>query len=103
MKKIRILLLLVMVSVITAQWKDLTLEDVFKKSPFKIASIGQWKWSPDTDEYLFFKMDTTIKALSIYKFHLVTVYTILFIQVKYLVHKTNHRFLVLNSLLDLYD
>ncbi|MCK4904427.1 MAG: hypothetical protein KAS35_07015, partial [Candidatus Marinimicrobia bacterium] len=66
MKKIRILLLLAMVSVITAQWKDLTLEDVFKKSPFEIASIGQWKWSPDTDEYIFFKIDTTTKVRSLY-------------------------------------
>lgn len=88
MKKIHILLLLVMVSVITAQWKDLTLEDVFKKSPFKIASIGQWneyayigqwKWSPDTDDYLFFKMDTTIKARSLYKYNLVTGDTLLFL------------------------
>lgn len=88
MKKIHILLLLVMVSVITAQWKDLTLEDVFKKSPFKIASIGQWneyayigqwKWSPDTDDYLFFKMDTTIKARSLYKYNLVTGDILLFL------------------------
>lgn len=88
MKKIHILLLLVMVSVITAQWKDLSLEDVFKNRPFKYAFIGQWneyayigqwKWSPDTDDYLFFKMDTTIKARSLYKYNLVTGDTLLFL------------------------
>ena len=77
MKKTLTLLLLVMVSVITAQWKDLTLEDVFKKSPFETASIGQWKWVPDYDEYLFF-MDTT-KMRSLYNYNLVTGDTSLFL------------------------
>lgn len=79
MKKIRILLLLSMISMLTAQWKDLTLEDVFKKSPFEFASIGQWKWVPDSDEYLFFKMDTTTKVRSLYNYNLVTGDTSLFL------------------------
>ena len=79
MKKIRILLFLSIISMLSAQWKDLSLEDVFKKSPFKTASIGQWKWLPDTDEYLFFKMDTTIKAKSLYKYDLAVGDTTLFL------------------------
>lgn len=79
MKKICILLLLAMVSTLSAQWKDLTLEDVFKKSPFEIASIGQWKWLPDTDAYLFFKMDTTTKVRSLYNYNLATGDTSLFL------------------------
>ena len=79
MKKIRILILLTMVSIITAQWKDLTLEDVFKKPPFEFASIGQWKWLPEIDDYLFFKMDTTLKARSLYQYNLVTGDTSLFL------------------------
>ena len=78
MKKIRILLLLAMVSVITAQWKDLTLEDVFKKSPFETASIGQWKWVIDSDNHLFF-MDTTTNIRSLYNYNLVTGDTLLFV------------------------
>ncbi len=61
-----------MISLLNAQWKDLTLEDVFKKSPFKTASIGQWKWLPESDDYLFFKMDTTIETRSLYKYNLAT-------------------------------
>jgi len=76
---IRILILLTMVSIITAQWKDLTLEDVFKKPPFEFASIGQWKWLPEIDDYLFFKMDTTLKARSLYQYNLVTGDTSLFL------------------------
>ena len=84
MKKKWILLLLAMVSVITAQWKNLTLEDVFKKSPFKIASIGQWKWVAGSDDYLFFDigsysdaysyfmMNANNKQLSLYNYNLKT-------------------------------
>ena len=79
MKKTRFLLLLFMISLLTAQWKDLTLEDVFKKSPFEFASIGQWKWLPDTDKYLFFKMDTTTKVRSLYNYNLATGDTSLFL------------------------
>lgn len=79
MKKIHILLLFLFISVLTAQWKDLSLEDVFKKSPFKMASIGEWKWLPDTDEYLFFEIDTTTKIMSLYNYNLVTGDTSLFL------------------------
>lgn len=79
MIKIRIVLLLSMISMLTAQWKDLTLEDVFKKSPFKTASIGQWKWLPDADEYLFFEMDTTTKVKSLYNYNLASGDTSLFL------------------------
>ncbi len=72
MKNIRILLIMLMISLLNAQWKDLTLEDVFKKSPFKIASIGKWKWIPESDEYLFIEMDTTIMNRSLYKYDLAT-------------------------------
>ncbi len=84
MKKIRILLLLSMISMLTAQWKDLTLEDVFKKSPFEFASIGQWKWLEDSDEYLFFNLgpysdvnqyfeiESKILQRSLYKYNLTT-------------------------------
>ena len=79
MKKIQIILIVLMTSLLNAQWKDLTLEDVFKKSPFEYASIGQWKWLPDTDDYLFFKMDTTIKARSLYQYSLTSGDTSLFL------------------------
>jgi len=69
-KKTHILLIFIMISLLNAQWKDLTLEDVFKKSPFKTASIGQWKWFPESDDYLFFKMDSTIETRSLYKYDL---------------------------------
>ncbi|MEE9574191.1 MAG: DPP IV N-terminal domain-containing protein, partial [Candidatus Neomarinimicrobiota bacterium] len=79
MKKTRISLLFVMVSVITAQWKDLTLADVFKKkSPFEFASISEWHWLPDTDEYISF-MDTTTNIRSLYNYNLVTGDTSLFL------------------------
>lgn len=80
MKKYRLLLGLSILTTITfAQWKDLTLEDVFKRPPFKYASLGQWQWLPDHDAYLFFKVDTTIKTRSIYKYDLVKGDTTLFI------------------------
>jgi dipeptidyl-peptidase-4 len=79
MKKMRISLMFLMISTLTAQWQDLSLGDVFKKSPFEFASLGQWKWSPDTDEYLFFKMDTTTKVRSLYNYNLVTGDTSLFL------------------------
>ena len=75
----QIILIVLMTSLLNAQWKDLTLEDVFKKSPFEYASIGQWKWLPDTDDYLFFKMDTTIKARSLYQYSLTSGDTSLFL------------------------
>ncbi len=79
MKKTLTLLLLVMVSVITAQWKDLTLADVFKKkSLFEFASISEWHWLPDTDEYISF-MDTTTNIRSLYNYNLVTGDTSLFL------------------------
>ncbi|MBU0528141.1 DPP IV N-terminal domain-containing protein, partial [bacterium] len=77
MKKIRILLLLMMVSIITAQWKDLTLEDAVIHPPYKVASIGLWKWIPESDEYLF--MDTTMVVKSLYKYNLATGDTSLFL------------------------
>ncbi len=79
MKKSRLLIPFILVSIITAQWKDLTLEDVFKKPPFKLATIGQWQWMPEADAYLFFKMDTTINARSLYKYDLASGDTSLFI------------------------
>ena len=57
----------------------MTLEDVFKKSPFEFASIGQWKWLPGTDEYLFFKIDMTTKVRSLYNYNLATGDTSLFL------------------------
>ncbi len=84
MKKIRILLLFSMISALTAQWKDLSLEDVFKNRPFEYATIGQWKWLPDTNGYLFFnlgqhsninqilQMESNIEPLSILKYNLAT-------------------------------
>ena len=77
MKKIRILLLLTMVSVITAQWKDLTLKDAVILPPYEVASIGQWKWILESDEYLF--MDTTVVIRSLYKYNLATDDTSLFL------------------------
>ncbi len=79
MKKTLFLIPFILVSVITAQWKDLTLEDVFKKPPFKLASIGQWQWVPESDEYLFFNMDTSIIVKSLYKYDLVSGDTTLYI------------------------
>ena len=84
MKNIRILLLLSMVTVITAQWKDLTLREAVIQSPFKTASIGQWEWVSDSDEYLFFNigpypdaysyfmLDSNNKQSSLYKYNLKT-------------------------------
>lgn len=55
MKKMWFLLLFAVVSVITAQYNNLTLENVFQKPPFfKMAALGQWEWLEDFDEYLFF-------------------------------------------------
>ena len=79
MKKLRLSLILVLLSIVFGQYKDLTLEDVFKKSPFKYASLGKWKWLPDQDVYLFFKMDTSIKAKSLYSYDLAKGDTTLFI------------------------
>ena len=70
MKRIRILLLLSMISILTAQWKDLTLDDVFKKKPFKYATLGQWKWLSDSDSYLFFELDSTTNIKSLYEYNL---------------------------------
>ena len=85
MKKMRILLLLSMISALTAQGKDLTLEDVFQRpSFFKVASLGHWKWLENSDEYLFFnlgrysninqylQMESNIEPLSILKYNLAT-------------------------------
>jgi len=70
MKKMRILVFLIMVSIITAQWKDLTLEDAVIDPPYKVASIGQWKWISESDEYLF--MDTTMAVMPLHKYNLAT-------------------------------
>ncbi len=85
MKKMRILLLLAMISTLTAQWKDLTLEDVFQRpSFFKVASLGHRKWLANSDEYLFFNLgpysninqnlllESNIEPLSILKYNLAT-------------------------------
>ncbi|MFC1785879.1 S9 family peptidase [Candidatus Neomarinimicrobiota bacterium] len=84
MKKMRILVFLMMVSIITAQWKDLTLEDAIKESPFKTASLGQWKWISESDEYLF--MDTTMAVKPLHKYNLATGDTSLFLSEKKLVY-----------------
>ena len=99
-----------MISFLNAQWKDLTLEDVFKKSPFEYASIGQWKWFPDTDDYLFFKMDTTIHARSLFQYNLTTGDTSLFLSgdkftfdenilnlVDYTLHTTSEKILLVTE------
>ena len=107
MKRIRILLLLIIVSTTTAQWKDLTLEDVIKETPFKIASLGQWKWLPDSDSFLFFNLDTyrdvnqyfemesNIHPRSLYKYNLITGDTSVFI--------SGDKFIYKGKNLDIYD
>ncbi|MEE8342016.1 MAG: DPP IV N-terminal domain-containing protein, partial [Candidatus Neomarinimicrobiota bacterium] len=79
MKMMRILLPIIMISMVSAQRKDLTLVDAVISLPFEIATIGQWKWVPGSDEYLFFTLDLSMKPRSLYKYNLTTGDTTLFL------------------------
>ena len=51
MKKLAIILFGLIILSISAQEKKLTLEEIFKSRPFEYATIGQWQWYPDSDDY----------------------------------------------------
>ena len=59
MKKLKYLSIIIMISIASSQWKNLTLQDVFKNPPFEFASLGQWQWLRENDTDVFLKMDTT--------------------------------------------
>lgn len=107
MKKLAIILIAVSISLCFGQWKDLTVKEAVVAPPFKIASIGHWKWIDDTNELLFFDLkkydnsmlkyhvDPNATAPSIFKCSLETGDTTLFLD--------GRNFIFDNQNLNLYD
>jgi len=79
MKKYSIVFFSILISVLFAQRKDLSLEDVFKNPPFEFATIGQWNWIPKSDSYAFLMRDTSRNVTSLFKYDLATGDTTLYI------------------------
>lgn len=91
MKKISVLSIVFIFSFSFSQWKDLSVHEAVIDPPFKVASIGHWKWIDDSDALLFFDLkdydnsllsyhaDLDAEPLSIYKYDLVSGDTTLFI------------------------
>lgn len=85
MKRSLLFTILALSTIMNAQWKNLTVEEAVVKSPFKIASLGEWKWVDNSDEYIFLSKEDG----SLYNYNLVTGDTTLFISIENLVYNGN--------------
>ena len=52
--------------------RELTLDAIFKEEQFKRASLGRFKWVPETDSYAFFSNDSITKGKSLFQVNLLT-------------------------------
>ena len=59
--------------------RELTLDAIFKEDQFKRASLGHFKWVPDTDSYALFLDDSLTGCKSLFKIDLVTADTTLMV------------------------
>ena len=52
--------------------RELTLDAIFKEDQFKRASLGSFKWVPETDSYAFFSDDSITGGKSLFQVDLLT-------------------------------
>ncbi|HIB29787.1 MAG TPA: hypothetical protein EYO24_04660, partial [Candidatus Marinimicrobia bacterium] len=52
--------------------RELTLDAIFKEDQFKRASLGSFKWVPETDSYAFLSDDSITGGKSLFQVDLLT-------------------------------